>query len=76
MILANRRMLLVQECSQIILIYLHLQYSLPDSLGDDLILEVHDSKGKYCGRVVAQVAAIAEDPVWSLSLVSLINCQG
>ncbi|KAG5529575.1 hypothetical protein RHGRI_030085 [Rhododendron griersonianum] len=35
---------------------------LPDGLGDDLILEVHDSKGKYCGRVVAQVAAIAEDP--------------
>ncbi|KAH7860036.1 hypothetical protein Vadar_008426 [Vaccinium darrowii] len=35
---------------------------LPDGLGDDLILEVHDSKGKYCGRVLAQVAAIAEDP--------------
>ncbi|KAI3689183.1 hypothetical protein L2E82_47133 [Cichorium intybus] len=35
---------------------------LPDSLGDDLILEVHDSKGKYYGRVVVQVATISEDP--------------
>ncbi|KAL5992642.1 hypothetical protein ACLOJK_013561 [Asimina triloba] len=35
----------------------------PDSLGDDLIVEVHDSKGKYYGRVLAQVATIAEDPV-------------
>ncbi|RVW65321.1 hypothetical protein CK203_058146 [Vitis vinifera] len=34
----------------------------PDSLGDDLILEVKDSKGKYFGRVLAQVATIAEDP--------------
>ncbi|KAK1396035.1 Pesticidal crystal cry8Ba [Heracleum sosnowskyi] len=34
----------------------------PDSLGDDLIVEVQDSKGKYYGRVVAQVAAISEDP--------------
>ncbi|GMP25913.1 hypothetical protein CsSME_00002565 [Camellia sinensis var. sinensis] len=35
---------------------------LPDGLGDDLIIEVHDSKGKHCGHVVAQVATIAEDP--------------
>ncbi|XP_057495298.1 LOW QUALITY PROTEIN: uncharacterized protein LOC130780349 [Actinidia eriantha] len=35
---------------------------LPDGLGDDLIIEVQDSKGKYCGRVVAQVATMAEDP--------------
>ncbi|XP_044510377.1 uncharacterized protein LOC123228931 isoform X2 [Mangifera indica] len=34
----------------------------PDSLGDDLIVEVQDSKGKHYGRVVAQVATIAEDP--------------
>lgn len=34
----------------------------PDSLGDDLIVEVEDSKGKLYGRVVAQVAAISEDP--------------
>ncbi|XXG86523.1 hypothetical protein AAC387_Pa11g1398 [Persea americana] len=34
----------------------------PDSLGDDLIIEVQDSKGKFCGRVLAQVATIAEDP--------------
>ncbi|XP_052201357.1 uncharacterized protein LOC127807506 [Diospyros lotus] len=35
---------------------------LPDSLGDDLIVEVQDSKGKQFGRVIAQVAAIADDP--------------
>ncbi|XP_059631017.1 uncharacterized protein LOC132273926, partial [Cornus florida] len=34
----------------------------PDSLGDDLIVEVQDSKGKQYGHVHAQVAAIAEDP--------------
>ncbi|OUZ99781.1 hypothetical protein BVC80_9065g56 [Macleaya cordata] len=34
----------------------------PDSLGDDLIIEVQDSKGKYVGRVLAQVATIAEEP--------------
>ncbi|XP_073010311.1 uncharacterized protein [Typha latifolia] len=34
----------------------------PDSLGDDLIVDIYDSKGKSCGRVVAQVASIAEDP--------------
>ncbi|XP_068642978.1 uncharacterized protein [Aristolochia californica] len=34
----------------------------PDSLSDDLIVEIHDSKGKFCGRVHAQVAAVAEDP--------------
>ncbi|KAF2291614.1 hypothetical protein GH714_026178 [Hevea brasiliensis] len=43
----------------------------PDSLGDDLIVEVQDSKGKYYGRVLAQVATIADDPVdklrwWSI----------
>ncbi|KAK4356224.1 hypothetical protein RND71_025195 [Anisodus tanguticus] len=35
---------------------------LPEGLGDDLIVEVHDSKGNYCGRAVAQVADIADDP--------------
>ncbi|KAG7535580.1 hypothetical protein ISN45_Aa08g029930 [Arabidopsis thaliana x Arabidopsis arenosa] len=35
---------------------------LPDSLGDDLIIEVRDSKGQLLGRVVAQLAAIADDP--------------
>ncbi|KAL9464001.1 hypothetical protein AB3S75_001743 [Citrus x aurantiifolia] len=34
----------------------------PDSIGDDLIVEVHGSKGEYYGRVLAQVAAIADDP--------------
>lgn len=43
----------------------------PDSLADDLIIEVHDSKGKHCGRVLAQVATISEDPTdklrwWSI----------
>ncbi|KAK6938085.1 hypothetical protein RJ641_031593 [Dillenia turbinata] len=33
----------------------------PDGLGDDLIVEIHDSNGKHYGRVIAQVAAIAED---------------
>lgn len=44
-------------------------YSFPDSLGDDLIIEVHDSKGKHYGRVLAQVATIAEDLVffWSFT---------
>ncbi|KDP29750.1 hypothetical protein JCGZ_18685 [Jatropha curcas] len=34
----------------------------PDNHSDDLIIEVQDSKGKYCGRILAQVAAIADDP--------------
>ncbi|KAG6699142.1 hypothetical protein I3842_08G055200 [Carya illinoinensis] len=34
----------------------------PDSIGDDLLLEVHDSKGKQFGRVLVQVATIADDP--------------
>nr|CAB3448038.1 unnamed protein product [Digitaria exilis] len=43
----------------------------PDSLGDDLIIDVADSNGKPCGRVVAQVATMAEDPTdklrwWSI----------
>lgn len=43
-------------------------YSLPDSLGDDLILEVNDSKGNNYGRVLVQVATISEDPVSSNEL--------
>lgn len=38
-------------------------YSFPDSIGDDLLLEVHDTKGKQFGRVLVQVATIADDPV-------------
>ncbi|GLT79898.1 hypothetical protein SLA2020_513670 [Shorea laevis] len=34
----------------------------PDSLGDDLIVEIQDSKGKHFGRVLAQVATVTEDP--------------
>lgn len=35
---------------------------LPDSLGDDLIVEIQDSKGKHFGRVLVQVATVADDP--------------
>lgn len=48
--------------------------SSPNSLGDDLIIEVRDSKGQHLGGVVAQLAAIADDPVrlsLSLSLIRL-----
>lgn len=43
----------------------------PDSLGDDLIVEIQDSKGKHFGRVSVQVATIADDPAdklrwWSI----------
>ncbi|KAE9615218.1 hypothetical protein Lalb_Chr04g0252951 [Lupinus albus] len=34
----------------------------PDSLGDDLLVEIQDSKGKHFGRVLVQVATIADDP--------------
>lgn len=48
---------------------IHFSCSLPDSLGDDLISEVRDSKGQLLGRVVVQLAAIVDDPVrFSLSL--------
>ncbi|KAK9136123.1 hypothetical protein Syun_015453 [Stephania yunnanensis] len=33
----------------------------PDGPGDDLIIEVRDSKGKYYGRVLAQLASITDD---------------
>ncbi|KAL0736173.1 hypothetical protein Bca4012_012383 [Brassica carinata] len=33
-----------------------------ESIGDDLIVEVRDSKGKFCGRVLAQLAAIIDEP--------------
>lgn len=47
--------------------------SLPDSIGDDLIVEVRDSKGKFCGRVLAQLAAIVEEPVRYM-LIHLCCC--
>ncbi|KAL6526394.1 hypothetical protein OROHE_015403 [Orobanche hederae] len=34
---------------------------LPDGLGDDLVIEVHDSKGRHCGQAVLQVADIADE---------------
>ncbi|KAK6154180.1 hypothetical protein DH2020_013819 [Rehmannia glutinosa] len=34
---------------------------LPDGLGDDLVIEVQDSKGRYCGHAVLQVADIADE---------------
>ncbi|KAH9690466.1 Pesticidal crystal cry8Ba protein [Citrus sinensis] len=59
-------------------------HSFPDSLGDDLIIEVHDSKGKHYGRVLAQVATIAEDlcgsvaetVAYDLVLESAMKVQG
>lgn len=45
-------------------------YSLPDGLGDDLVIEVHDSKGKYCGNAVLQVADIAEESVLTMTFES------
>ncbi|KAG6472656.1 hypothetical protein ZIOFF_070131 [Zingiber officinale] len=50
-----------------------LMYSFPDSLGDDLIIDVYDSKAKSCGRVVVQVACIADDPVHDTVLVHFIS---
>ncbi|KAL3630486.1 hypothetical protein CASFOL_023470 [Castilleja foliolosa] len=34
---------------------------LPDGLGDDLVIDVHDSKGRYCGQAVLQVADLADE---------------
>ncbi|MFS8017674.1 hypothetical protein Hanom_Chr15g01383191 [Helianthus anomalus] len=34
---------------------------LPDGMRDDLIIEITDSKGKYCGHAIAQMADIADD---------------
>ncbi|KAG6383472.1 hypothetical protein SASPL_156774 [Salvia splendens] len=34
---------------------------LPDGFGDDLIIEVHDSKGKYCGHALVQMADISDE---------------
>lgn len=41
--------------------------SLPDGLGDDLVIEVHDSKGKYCGEAVLQVADIPDESVLTVT---------
>lgn len=38
-------------------------YSFPDGLADNLIVEVRDSKGRYYGRTLVQVAAIADSLV-------------
>ncbi|XP_015874207.3 uncharacterized protein LOC107411178 [Ziziphus jujuba] len=48
----------------------------PDSLGDDLIVEVQDSKGKHFGRVLVQVAAIADDPADKLRWWSIYREPG
>lgn len=39
------------------------QYSIPEGLGDNLIVEVQDSKGHNYGRVLVQVAALADNLV-------------
>lgn len=51
-------LILVVDC-----FYGLMQHSFPDSVGDDLIVEVQGSKGKCYGRVLVQVAVVAEDPV-------------
>jgi hypothetical protein len=42
--------------------------SLPESSGDDLLVEIQDSKGVTHGRLVVHIATISDDPVLSLSL--------
>lgn len=34
----------------------------PDSIRDNLLIEVSDSKGKFCGRALVQFASIEDDP--------------
>lgn len=56
-----------------------MHYSLPDGLNDDLIIEVHDSKGKYCGEAVLQVADIPDEsvlPMTSGSSLLFLYCIG
>ncbi|KAK3017683.1 hypothetical protein RJ639_004050 [Escallonia herrerae] len=45
---------------------------LPDGLGDDLVVEVFDSKGESCGRVIAQVADIADNPIAREGLLTVL----
>ncbi|VFQ79021.1 unnamed protein product [Cuscuta campestris] len=45
----------------------------PDSLADDLILEVYNSQGQHYGRVLAQVATIADEPSEKLRWWSLYH---
>ncbi|KAL0461414.1 UNVERIFIED_CONTAM: hypothetical protein Slati_0029000 [Sesamum latifolium] len=47
---------------------------LPDGLGDDLIIEVHDSKGKYCGNAVLQVADITDEMCASVAETIAYDC--
>jgi hypothetical protein len=42
--------------------------SLPESSGDDLLVEIQDSKGATHGRLVVHISTISDDPVLSLSL--------
>lgn len=46
--------------------------SFPDSHGDDLIVEILDTKGKDFGRVLVQLANISEDSVSHFYLPFLI----
>ncbi|KAK6150353.1 hypothetical protein DH2020_015285 [Rehmannia glutinosa] len=41
---------------------------LADGFGDDLTIEVHDSKGKCCGHALVQVADIADESVKGMKL--------
>ncbi|XP_020581808.1 uncharacterized protein LOC110025591 isoform X2 [Phalaenopsis equestris] len=53
----------------------------PDSMGDDLIVEVHDSKGKILGQAVVRLADIVGDPSekvrwWSIYREPENECVG
>ncbi|XP_054789232.1 uncharacterized protein LOC129294776 [Prosopis cineraria] len=47
----------------------------PDSLGDDLLVEVQDSKGKHFGCVLVQVANVADDPADKLRWWNIYHGQ-
>ncbi|KAH9321638.1 hypothetical protein KI387_016277, partial [Taxus chinensis] len=54
---------------------------LPESPGDDLIVEVQDSKGNVQGRVLVQIASISDDPTdktrwWSIYKEPEHECVG
>lgn len=38
-------------------------YRFPNSVGDDVIIQVQNSKGQHCGHALVKVAAIADEPV-------------
>lgn len=49
---------------------------MPDGFGDDLVIEVQDSNGKYCGNALVQVADIADESVMYLDPMFDFYCCG